>query len=159
VYRGFREWAVRFEADGAPIEIRVRHHPNDQRSYEQAALTTTVCPAARLSLKEEGIFQHILELAGFVDTEIEIGDPDFDGIYLIEGCPATAEAWLTAGVRRSLLARDLEMTPSLFVNDGLAVFRTSSLKKPALMRLTSLLSAWHAVPTPSPLLRPGSPRT
>jgi hypothetical protein len=151
-YRGFREWAVRFEADGAPLELRARPDRGSGRGFPEVLIRTTVCPTARLSLRGEGVARDVLEFLGLVEPQIEVDDADFDGIFLVEGDEQTARTWLTPDARIALLAQDLESTPVLEAVDGLATFRTRTATKPALMRLTSLLVTWHALPSPTPLL-------
>ncbi|MCA9610226.1 MAG: hypothetical protein KC619_31735 [Myxococcales bacterium] len=150
-YRGHGVRGVRSSVDGAPIDLQVLLERGGDRSRMVLEGTTTVVPSARLGLKPEGILQDLLEMLGFSE-EIELGDPSFDPVFLISGDEPTARAFLTGPLKRAILAISEEAGARVTIAGGLARLRSGSISHRATTRVLEVLAAWHALPSPHPLL-------
>lgn len=151
VYRGAGRWSARLDVEGAPVELRLTRERNGDQSYFVVSAETTVAPAAHLSLRPEGILQDLLEMLG-VRKEIELDDPAFDPIFVITGDEATAERYLSRTVRKAILVVNEELGSSFTIAGGRAVGRCGSPSRRAVSRLLEVVAAWHAMPSPHPLL-------
>lgn len=152
-HRGGGRWGVRFAAEGAPIDVCLCYEANRSNStYFVAEAETTVAPSARLEVKPEGILQDLLDAIG-VWAELELGDSAFDPAFVVRGDEATARAFLTAAVRRALLAIGEEATLEVSIARGRARLSSRATSRRAIALVIDVLAAWHALPSPHPLLR------
>ena len=145
-------WTVRFHADVTPVELKLSYEGSRDSGYWAASGETTIAPAARLELRPEGILQDLLEMVG-LRREIELDDPSFDPVFVIQGDEATARAFLTNEVRRALLVIGEEHAPIVTLAAGRARLRTGATSRRAVTRIVDVLVRWHAMPSPRPLLR------
>ncbi len=144
-------WGTRVYVDEAPVNARLIQIRQGRSWMYAFEFETSVAPSARLSLKQEGTLQDLLELVG-VRTEIELGDPDFDPIFIIEGDEATARLFLTTQVRRRLLQISVEVTPYVSVVGGRAMMRTMARGAKSNRCALRAVAAWHHLSSPHPLL-------
>jgi len=149
--RGSSGWGLRMRVDGAPIDLELSLQRQGDSSYWLGRYSTTVAPAARLKLTPEGIWQDLKEMFGF-GAEIELGDPKFDPVFVIEGEASTADVFLPTEVRGQLLAIGVEATLHVEIADGRATIRTPTISGRAIKRACRALAAWHALPSPVALL-------
>ena len=149
--RGWGDWGMALRVKGAPIELRLTYEQSSDKSYVVLRVSTSIAPAAHLTLEPEGILQDLLEMIG-IRTEIEIGDPRFDPSFVIKGDAATAEAFLTKQIRKQLLVVGEEDTPRVTLVGGYARVRTGATSRRSVLRLLDVLATWHTMPSPLPLL-------
>jgi len=153
VHRGGSRWGARLFADGAPIEVGLRYEASrSNNTYFVTEAETTVAPSARLEVKPEGILQDLLDAIG-IRAELELGDSAFDPAFVVRGDEATARSFLTAAVRRALLVIGEEATLEIAIARGRARLSTRATSSRAITQAIAVLAAWHAMPSPHPLLQ------
>ena len=96
------------------------------------------------------LFYH-LKLRTFVVVELK--SVPFDPAFVVRGDEATARAFLTAAVRRALLAIGEEATLEVSIARGRARLSSRATSRRAIALVIDVLAAWHALPSPHPLLR------
>src|SRR5690606_11480844 len=146
-------WGARLFAGGAPIDVSI--HPDITQSKGSNFMLeaqTTVAPSARLTLHPEGVLQDLFEAIGLW-RELELGDSAFDPAFVVRGDEATARAFLTPAVRRALLAIGEEAGLRVAIDHGRARLYARTITRRAIERAIEALAAWHAMPSPHPLLR------
>jgi hypothetical protein len=81
-------------------------------------LRTTMPRALRLAVQPEGVRHKVAKALSFA-KEVELGDPEFDPKFFVQGNVAVATALLVGAMRRALL--DIQGNhPSLSIRDGVA---------------------------------------
>jgi len=144
-------WGLRLDVEGAPVDIELNYQRQGDHTYWMGKYSTTVAPAARLTLRPEGIWQDIKEMFGF-GKEIELGDPKLDPAFVIEGEERTAEVFLPVEVRGALLAIGVEAFVNVTIADGRAAITTPAVSPRATKKACRALAIWHGLPSPLPLL-------
>jgi hypothetical protein len=116
------DWLAQFRAFGAPFSVLAQLGLQSGRGPTEVRMTVATSVAAgtpRLRLRPETLVHNIAKPLGIV-REIEIGDENFDSLFLIETDPDTARRMLTQPVRRALLEVAHYDVPTVLVGDGVA---------------------------------------
>jgi hypothetical protein len=120
-------FVARFRDRGAPFALRATIDTNGNGQVAEVAMfLVTSIPRAlpRLVVRHESLVLSIGRALGLT-YEIEVGDPSFDGLFLIEGSRAAADLYLVPAVRGYLLALSRFDVPTLDVDPER---RTASLR-------------------------------
>ncbi len=107
---------ARFSDQGTPFSLRVTASPQNGQVGEVAMwLVTSVARATpQLVIRPESLLSAFSKAIGF-RHEQEVGDPSFDGLFLIEGTARAVDRLLTPTVRNALLALARYDVPTLEV--------------------------------------------
>ena len=130
-------YVARFRDHGAPFALRATIDTNGNGQVAEVAMfLVTSIPRALppLLVRHESLVLSVGRALGLT-YEIEVGDPSFDGLFLIEGSKAAANLFLAPMVRGWLLA--------------LARFDVPTLEIDPARRLASL--RWRFEPAPKAL--------
>lgn len=130
-------YVARFRDHGAPFALRATIDTNGNGQVAEVAMfLVTSIPRALppLLVRHESLVLSVGRALGLT-YEIEVGDPSFDGLFLIEGSKAAANLYLVPMVRGWLLA--------------LARFDVPTLEIDPARRLASL--RWRFEPAPKAL--------
>ena len=157
-HRGGVVWGTRVRVDDAPVGVELARERKTgiearigQNSYEVGYFSTTIAPAALLTLEPEGMGQDILEMLG-LSSEIELGDEQFDPVFVIKGDVATSNVFLDHEVRERLLAVNVQSLPSVNIAKGVAWISCGTLTPKVVETVLQVLVAWHRAPSPHALL-------
>lgn len=113
-----RSWVARFRHRGAPFSLRATAYPKKSGVIEEVAMTlvTSVPRAAPpLVVRHESLLAACAKVLG-LKHEVEIGEPSFDGLFLIQGSRQTAVRLLQPNVRAQLLALSRFDVPTLEID-------------------------------------------
>jgi hypothetical protein len=113
-----RSWLATFSAHGAPFALRATAYSNgsEQLTEVPMCLVTSVPRSIpRLLVRHETVLLAFGKALG-VKHEVEVGEPSFDGLFLIEGEESAAKRMLTPRVRSHLLALARYDVPTLDVD-------------------------------------------
>ncbi len=154
-HRGGVAWGTRVRVYDAPVGVKLTQERNagiearlGQASYEVGYFTTTIAPAARLTLEPEGVGQDILEMLGLA-SEIELDDERFDPVFVIQGDVETSNVFLDHEVRERLLAVNVQSLPRVTIAKGVATIRCAALTARLVETVMEVLLAWHRAPSPT----------
>lgn len=101
-----RSWLAMFTHRGAPFALRATAHTNGsgQLTEVPTCLATSVPRGIpRLLVRHETVLLAFGKALG-VKREVELGDPSFDGLFLVEGEEEAARRMLSPRVQSQLLA-------------------------------------------------------
>jgi hypothetical protein len=114
---------VRFEGELFSLTYQPFISSGDKSWAPELVAAVTMPPGApRLQLEPQTTGREILAAFGLI-ADVEVGDPDFDGMFLVKGDYDEAKAALGPDVRKALLVLAHVDIPSLFVGPGLAWVR------------------------------------
>ena len=119
-------YLARFREAGCPLALRATLHTggNGVISEVHMHLVTSIPRALPpLVVRDEGLFSSIGAALG-IKHGLTVGDPSFDGLFVIEGTRAAAELFLAPAVRAQLLVLSHFDVPTLRVAPA---SRTASL--------------------------------
>lgn len=127
-----------------PVDVRVR--PNGALRVHWAVATSAPRGAGTVRIEPERLLDDLRKMAGVL-TDIEVGDPRFDGVFLVRGHETTVRRVLDGETRRTLLrlgARSADVRVEL--DGGVAAVRLHAapergLVEDALVVLRRLRSA------------------
>jgi hypothetical protein len=119
-------YRARFRDNDAPFALRATLYvQNGQVAEVGMWLVTSIARALpSLIVRHETLVLSVGKFLG-IKHEVEVGEPSFDGLFLIEGSKEAAELYLTPGVRTQLLALSRFDIPTLHVDPP---SRTASLR-------------------------------
>jgi hypothetical protein len=115
---GQRSWVARFRDRDAPFSLRATAYTGGNGVISEVAmcLVTSVPRAApALFVQHESLLNAFGKVLG-VRHEVEVGEPSFDGLFLIEGTQETAALVLPPKVRALLLALARFDVPTLEID-------------------------------------------
>ncbi len=118
IVEGRHSCLARFRDRGAPFSLRgtVQTNGNGQISEVAMWLITSVARAMPpLVVRHESLIQAFGKALG-LKHEIEVGEPSFDGLFLIEGTRDAVDRLLIPGVRTQLLALSRFDIPTLEID-------------------------------------------
>jgi hypothetical protein len=148
-------YVARFRDHGAPFALRATINTNGNGQVAEVAmfLVTSIPRAlAPLVVRHESLVLSVGRVLG-LRSEIEVGDPSFDGLFLIEGARAAAAMYLVPAVRAYLLSLARFDVPTLEVDPEQ---RRASLRwqfEPAPKALEAAVRILRAVRETPPALR------
>lgn len=120
-------YLARFRERGCPFALRATLYTqgNGAVSEVHMSLVTSIPRALPpLVVRHEGLFSSIGAALG-LKHGVEVGDPSFDGLFVIEGTREAADLFLAPAVRAQLLALSRFDVPTLRVDPS---SRTASLE-------------------------------
>jgi hypothetical protein len=109
---------ARFTERGAPFALTATMYPNGNGIVEEVGMwLVTSIPRALppLLVRHESLVLNIGKALG-LRHEIEVGEPSFDGLFLIEGEKEAADLFLVPAVRSNLMALSRYDVPTLEVD-------------------------------------------
>jgi hypothetical protein len=116
---------VRFRARGAPMsllcELRLR---GDTADYDLALATSVSSGTPRLSLRS-WTWTHALLKSLLMVLDVDVGDDEFDALFLVDAQKDVAVRLLSPDVRLALRALSYYDMPTLDVGCGVALLRWS----------------------------------
>jgi hypothetical protein len=118
VVDGRHSCLARFRDRGAPFSLRAtaQTNGNGQISEVSMVLVTSVPRAMpRLLVRHESLLQAFGKALG-LKHEVEVGEPSFDGLFLIEGTKEAADRLLVPHVRSLLLTLSRFDIPTLEID-------------------------------------------
>jgi hypothetical protein len=148
-------YVARLRDQGSPFALRATLESNANGQVTEVTMTlVTSVPRAlpRLMVRHESLVLSVGRALGLT-YEIEVGDPSFDGLFVIEGSKAAAALYLGPAVRASLLALARFDVPTLEVDPER---RMASLRwrfEPAAKALDAALRVLRAVRETRPAVR------
>ena len=111
-------YLARFREHGAPFALRATLHTNGNGQVAEVEMwLVTSIPRAlpRLLVRHETLVLSVGKVLG-LKREIEVGEPSFDGLFLIEGAKEAAELFLVPAVRGQLMALSRYDVPTLAID-------------------------------------------
>ena len=118
VVDGKRSCLARFRDRNAPFSLRATAYTNGNGQIAEVAmwLMTSVPRAApRLVVRHESLVQAFGKALG-LKHEVEVGEPSFDGLFLIEGSKEAADRLLVPSVQTMLLTLARFDVPTLDID-------------------------------------------
>jgi hypothetical protein len=118
IIEGRTSWLARFRDDGAPFALRATAQTlgNGQIGEVAMCLVTSVRRATpRLLVKHETLVLSFGKALG-LKREVEVGEPSFDGLFLVEGEEESALRLLGPSMRAWLLALARFDVPTLEID-------------------------------------------
>lgn len=149
---------ARFHDQGAPFALRATASTHGGYVKEVSMwLTTSIARATpRLLVRPESLLSAFGKALG-LRHEQEVGDPSFDGLFLIQGTPHAVECLLPPSVRNSLLALARFDVPTLEVSPSQRVAQLRWDFEPTPKALDAALRVLTAIresrPAAAPLRR------
>lgn len=146
---------ARFRDRGCPLALRatVLSSANEEVGEVAMSLVTSIARALpRLVVRHESLVLSVGKALG-IKHEVEVGEPSFDGLFLIEGTQEAADLFLLPQVRAQLLALARFDVPTLTVDPPA---RTATLQwrfEPAAKALDAAVRVLTAVRDRPPLLK------
>lgn len=119
-------YLARFRDRDAPFALRATIYTNGNGQVAEVAmwLVTSIARALpRLVVRHESLVLSVGKALG-LKHEVEVGEPSFDGLFLIEGTKEAAELFLVPAVRAQLLVLARYDVPTLDIDPQA---RTASL--------------------------------
>lgn len=111
-------YLARFREHGSPFALRATTYTNGNSVIAEVAMwLVTSIPRALpgLVVRHESLVLNIGKVLG-LRHEIEVGEPSFDGLFLIEGSKEAADMFLVPAVRGQLMALSRYDVPTLEVD-------------------------------------------
>ena len=115
---GARTCIARFRDKDAPFALRATAYTNGNGQIAEVGMTlVTSVPRAmpRLLVRHETLVLSVGKVLG-LKHEIEVGEPSFDGLFLIEGAPEAVTRLLVPPVRMQLMALSRFDIPTLEID-------------------------------------------
>jgi hypothetical protein len=120
-------YVARFRDRGAPFALRATIYTNGNGQIAEVAmwLVTSIARALpKLVVRHETLVLSVGKALG-LKHEVEVGEPSFDGLFLIEGTKEAADLFLVPAVRTQLLVLARYDVPTLDIDPQA---RTASLR-------------------------------
>lgn len=146
---------VRFRERGCPFALRATTYSNNNSQVGEVGmwLVTSIARALPpLVVRHESLVLSVGKALG-LKHEVEVGDPSFDGLFLIEGTQEAADLFLTPSVRALLMALARFDVPTLEIDSNA---RHASLRwrfEPATKALDAAIRILTAVRETPPSIR------
>jgi hypothetical protein len=146
---------VRFKERGCPFALRATTYANGNRQVGEVGmwLVTSVARALPpLVVRHESLVLSVGKALG-LKHDVEVGDPSFDGLFIIEGTQEAADLFLTPSVRAQLLSLARFDVPTLEIDSNA---RHASLRwrfEPATKALDAAIRILTAVRETPPSIR------
>lgn len=115
---GARTCIARFRDKGCPFALRATAYTNGNGQIAEVGMTlVTSVPRAmpRLLVRHETLVLSVGKVLG-LKHEIEVGEPSFDGLFLIEGAPEAVTRLLVPPVRMQLMVLSRFDIPTLEID-------------------------------------------
>jgi hypothetical protein len=147
-------YIARFREHGIPFSLRAVLYTQGNRELAEVAMClVTSIPRALPSLvvRHESLVLSIGKVLG-LKHEVEVGDPSFDGLFLIEGTKAAADMFLVREVRTQLLALSRFDIPTLQVDPKARIASLQWRYEPAAKALDAAVRVLTAVRETPPSL-------
>lgn len=115
---GARTCIARFHDKGCPFALRATAYSNGNGQVAEVAMwLVTSVPRAmpRLLVRHETLVMSVGKVLG-LKHEIEVGEPSFDGLFLIEGPPEAVARLLVPSLRMQLLVLSRFDIPTLEID-------------------------------------------
>lgn len=144
---GNASFVARFRERDVPFTLRATALTATELGFEevQMSMQTSVRRSMpRLSLQHESFFITFSKAFG-VRQEIEVGEPSFDGLFLIQGDEAAARTFLVPSTRALLLALARFDVPKLEVDPPQRIARISWRFEPHLKAFEQAMKVLLAV--------------
>lgn len=149
-------YVARFRDHGIPFALRATINTNGNGQVAEVAMfLVTSIPRAlpRLMVRHESLVLSVGRALG-LKYEIEVGDPSFDGLFLIEGSKRAADLFLVPTTRAHLLALSRFDVPTLEVDPQRRLASVRWRFEPAPKALEAAVRILRAVrETPPPSVR------
>ncbi|MBX3189571.1 MAG: hypothetical protein KF819_21275 [Labilithrix sp.] len=151
---GPNSYVTRFTDRGCPFALRATMLAQNGQVLEVPMWLVTSVPraAARLLLRPETLMLSVVKALG-IKREIEVGEPSFDGLFLIEGAKETAARYLLPGVRAQLLALSRFDIPTLEIDPPSRIASIQWRFEPAAKALDAAIRILTAIRETPPELR------
>ncbi len=130
------------------VDTSGRGRPGRGRPW--VAISTTVARGAgAFQIEPEGVFSDLRKMLGTL-REIELGDADFDGVFLVRGHEPTLRGTIDRRARRALLRiGELSSLPTLTLARGIATLAIGAMAPSEVLvalAVEVLLATRHAPP-------------
>lgn len=137
---------ARFRENGCPFVLRATMHPRGNQLSEISMCLVTSIPRAlpRLVVRHETLVLSVGKALG-IRREVEVGEPSFDGLFLIEGSREAADLFLVPAFRTQLLALSRFDVPTLDVSPESRTVSLSWRFEPAAKALDAAVRVLTAV--------------
>lgn len=147
VEEGWWSAVARFRYRDAPFVLRASGMPNGNGHLGEVAmhLVTSVARATpRLLVRHESLLAAVGKAMG-LKHEVEIGDPSFDGLFLIQGEKKDAKRLLSPSVRASLMTLARYDVPTLEIDPPRRVASLSWNFEPTLSAIEAAIRTLSAI--------------
>ena len=148
-------YLARFHEKGSPFALRatLQTGGNGVVSEVHMYLVTSIARALPpLVVRHESLFSSIGAVLG-LRHDVEVGDPSFDGLFVIEGTKAAAELFLVPAVRAQLLVLSHFDVPTLRVDPAARVASLAWRFEPASKALDAAVRVLRSVRETRPRLQ------
>jgi hypothetical protein len=152
---GSPSYLARFHERGCPFSLRATINTNGNGQVAEVAMfLVTSIPRAlpRLLVRHETLVLSIGKVLG-LKHEIEVGEPSFDGLFLIEGTKEAADLFLVPAVRAQLLALSHFDVPTLDIDPKARLASVRWRFEPAPKALDAAVRILRAVRETRPSVR------
>lgn len=148
---------ARFREHGCPFVLRATMHPRGNQLFEISMCLVTSIPRAlpRLVVRHETLVLSVGKALG-IRHEVEVGEPSFDGLFLIEGSREAADLFLVPAFRTQLLALSRFDVPTLEVSPESRTATLSWRFEPAAKALDAAVRILTAVRMTPPSVKFGA---
>lgn len=145
---------ARFREKDCPFVLRATMHSRGNQLSEIAMCLVTSIPRGlpRLVVRHETLVLSVGKALG-LKHEVEVGEPSFDGLFLIEGTKEAADLFLVPALRTQLLALSRFDVPTLDVNPESRIASLSWRFEPAAKALDAAVRILTAVRTTPPSVK------